>query len=388
MHYDWKKLSAAFAMLFVLSACGNQQSFEPSTRLSAVEAVSGYQSQGFAIADTVREFRFPADHGAHPEYATEWWYYTGNLENEQGDHFGYQLTFFRSGLSSEPVSSESTWENRNIYMAHLAVVDQRGDTFFAYERFSRDAAGLAGAEGDPFRVWLDDWSASGSGPEGMSMQLKAAEGQVALDLTLISRHAPVLQGNQGLSQKSNNPQNASYYYSLTRLETSGTLTSNGVTHQVHGTSWMDHEFSSSALDDQAQGWDWFGLPLDNGQAFTFARIHDVEGNSIYALGSLTDSQGQRIDFDPNSITLTPLGQWSSPTTGVSYPSGWRLQSADGQVDIEVKPLRQNQELLLTILYWEGAAQVSGSINGQAVTGHGYVELTGYNQNSNQGIRIR
>ena len=220
------------------------------------------------------------------------------------------------------------------------------------------------------------------------MHLQAREQNLALDLQLESRQEPVLQGNQGLSQKSNSPSNASYYYSLTRLETSGTISIDGQTQQVQGISWMDHEFGSSALDNQAQGWDWFGLPLDNGQAFTFARIHDANGESVYALGSLTDTQGNRIAFDPSSITLSAIDTWTSSTTGVTYPSGWRLQSADGSIDLEVTPLRKNQELLLTILYWEGAAKVTGNINGVAVSGHGYVELTGYTQSSDQSIRIR
>jgi predicted secreted hydrolase len=385
-----------FSILFFVlcslftNACSatGPQPFEPRARLSAVEAASGTGSAGFARATAPRPFVFPRDHGAHPEYATEWWYYTGNLDTDDGRHFGFQLTFFRSALAPEAPARASAWAATDIYMAHLTLTDVAAGQFQAFERFSRGAAGLAGATGEPFRVWLDDWSAEGSGPEGMAMRLRAAQDGTALDLALTSLQPPLQQGDHGLSQKSATPGNASYYYSLTRMATEGTIETGGQRYTVRGISWMDHEFGSSALEPGAAGWDWFGLQLGDGRDLAYARIRNADGSSGFALGALAEADGSKRDLSASEVVLEPLGTWRSPRTGAEYPAGWRLQVPAAAIDLRITPWLADQELSLAVVYWEGAVRIEGSVGGEPVGGNGYVELTGYAERAQDEPRLR
>ncbi len=347
---------------------------EIRARIDAVQALSD-PGAGFARALEPRPFVFPADHGPHPAYQIEWWYYTGNLD-AAGRHFGYQLTFFRSGLSPAPPERASAWGATNIYMAHLALSDTASGRFYAFERFSRDAAGLAGASGTPFRVFLEDWSAEGSGPEGMTMRLQAAQDELALDLTLTSQKPPALQGDRGLSQKGPTLGNASYYYSLTRMATSGSVQIGEEQYRVSGLSWMDHEWGTSALEGGAVGWDWFSLQLDDGYDLMYAQVRTPDTIS-YRFGSLVDPTGQLTPLDPAEVGLEVLATWRSPTSGATYPARWRITIPSQDLQLELEPRLANQELPVAVIYWEGAVQARGSRAGRPVGGNGYVELTGY-----------
>jgi predicted secreted hydrolase len=384
-----KILFFVLCSLFLASCAGlgGAGSAEPRARLSAVQAASGSNRAGFAQVTAPRPFVFPPDHGSHPEYATEWWYYTGNLDAEDGRHFGFQLTFFRSALVSETLERASDWAATNIYMAHFTVTDVAGGQFRAFDRFSRGAAGLAGATGAPYRVWLDNWSVEGSGPEGMVMRLRAAEDDATIDLGLTSERAPMLQGDRGLSQKGATPGNASYYYSLTRMATQGTIEIGGQRYEVRGLSWMDHEFGTSALEQGAAGWDWFGLQLADGRDLAYARIRNADGSAGLALGGLYAADGSKRDLAADEITLEVLGTWRSPRSGVEYPSAWRIYAPSAGIDLQITPWLVDQELPLAVLYWEGAVKVEGTIDGRSSAGNGYVELTGYAEEKD-GPRVR
>lgn len=377
-----KVMPQALLLLWVagllLAGCVGPARPEIRASIDAAGALSS-DGAGFARALAPRPFVFPRDHGPHPEYQIEWWYYTGNL-NADGRHFGYQLTFFRSGLSPDRPERASAWGARNIYMAHLALSDTAGGRFYAYERFSRDAAGLAGASGEPFRVFLEDWSAEGSGPQGMTMHLRAAEGEIALDLTLTSQKPPALQGDRGLSQKGPTPGNASYYYSLSRMATSGSLRVGAQTYPVTGLSWMDHEWGTSALEGGAVGWDWFSLQLADGYDLMYAQVRTPDAIS-YSFGTLVDPQGQVTPLDPAEVRLEALATWRSPASGATYPARWRLVVPSLELILDLEPYLADQELPLAVIYWEGAVQVSGSRAGRPASGNGYVELTGYAESS-------
>jgi predicted secreted hydrolase len=261
-------------------------------------------------------------------------------------------------------------------MAHLAVADVQAERFYAFDRFSRDAAGLAGASGEPFRVFLDDWSAEGSGPEGMTMRLRAAEADLAIDLTATSRKAPALQGDNGFSQKGAEAGNASYYYSLTRMETHGTIRLGDAIHAVQGWSWMDHEWGTSALEGNAIGWDWFSIQLDDNRELMWAQVRTPTAVS-YSFGSIVAADGSVETLDPADVTLTVRDTWRSPRSGAVYPAGWELTIPSREIGLTITPRLDDQELAVAVVYWEGTVEVSGTQAGQPLSGSGYVELTGY-----------
>ncbi len=323
-------------------------------------------------------WEFPADHGPHPNYQTEWWYYTGNLADASGRRFGYQFTIFRRAIAPSVYDSESEWRTNQLYMAHFTITDVAGERFFQHQRFSRGGAGLAGATATPqYRVWLEDWEVRALDDTATSMAIVAQTATVALDLELKQEKSPALHGDGGLSHKSDTVGNASYYYSLSRLRTSGTITLGDAEFEVSGTSWMDHEFSTSALGDRAQGWDWFGLHLDDQRDLMLGRIRLIDGGIEPAFGGLlVQPDGSTRYLDADSFTITVLETWISPHTGAEYPARWLLEVDTGEdkmLSMTLTPLLADQELIEgAIIYWEGAVQIEGD-----VTGYGYAELTGY-----------
>jgi len=341
---------------------------------------------GFAKAYEVRQFNFPQDLGAHPDYFLEWWYYTGNLQGDNGEEFGYQFTLFRRGLTpGEMTGRTSEWASNQVYFAHFTVTDVAGQTFEFHERFSRGSPELSGVQAKPYHVWLDDWDVQAVGTDMLGTtnlaqiprqtRLQAKEGQIALDLMLEPTKPAALQGNNGLSQKSFEPGNASYYYSLTNNKTSGTMTTPRGTFQVTGNSWKDHEWSTSKLAAGGLGWDWFALKLDNQTEVMFYYIR-LEGGKIEPAseGTLIDPAGRVRIIPQTAVKVTPLNYWNSPESGARYPIEWQFAIPSEGLDLKVTALLPNQELRVSTTYWEGAVKISGSHNG-----HGYVELTGYNE---------
>jgi predicted secreted hydrolase len=356
-----------------------------NARLSVAEALSGDDSSRYARAFEPRPFSFPADHGPHPEFKTEWWYYTGNLQTAGGRRFGFQLTFFRSALAPGTVKRASAWAATHVFLAHFALTDVGSQRFHVFERFSRAAQHLAGAQAQPFRVWLEDWSAEGAGSEVLPMRLRATEDGVAIDFTLHSAKAPVLQGDRGLSQKGPEPGNASYYYSLTRMPTAGTIQIGDERFNVQGLSWMDREWSTSALSRDQVGWDWFALQLADGREIMFYQLRQRDGRADpFSKGSLVNADGTARGLTRDAFLVDVLDHWQSPRSGARYPSRWRIRIPTEQIELDVIPHLADQELDVSIRYWEGAVRINGTANGQPVSGHGYVELTGYGDNPKGG----
>ncbi len=326
------------------------------------------------------DWQFPRDHGPHPDFLTEWWYYTGNLAAEDGRRFGYQFTVFRRAVLPAEQSSDSEWRTRQVYLVHFTVSDIETGTFYHDERYSRGAAGLAGATADPrYRVWVESFEVEALNDDATQLQMTASTGDAAIDLQLTREMPIVFQGENGLSQKSAEAGNASYYYSIPRLETEGTLTIEGEVFDVTGVSWMDHEFSTSALGDGALGWDWFGLIFDDGRELMIGQIRMQDGSKEPAFGGLlVNEDGSSIYLPADSFEMTPLDSWTSPDTNVTYPLGWEISinadaiDADDPLEFQAIPLMPNQELTTEPSYWEGAVRVEGD-----VTGYGYNEMTGY-----------
>lgn len=340
-------------------------------RLSPIEILSGDGAEGFKRALEVRDFEFPADLGPHSEYQTEWWYYTGNLTDSSGRRFGYQLTFFRRGLSPGEPERESRWASNQVYFAHFALSDIDGSEFHAFERWSRGSLGLAGARVEPYRVWVGEWSA---GQEGESVILRAGDGPVAVALELTPLKPAVFHGAGGLSQKSGEPGNASYYFSETRLHTTGTVSVDAREFEVGGLSWLDREWSTSALGKDQEGWDWFSLQLDDGREIMLYRLR-LKGGGVdsHSSGTVVEKDGTARNLKAGDFKIDVLDSWESPDTGTVYPSRWRVTIPKFDIELTVTPYQSAQELLLSFVYWEGAVGVSGD----GLSGSGYVELTGY-----------
>ena len=248
--------------------------------------------------------------------------------------------------------------------------------FQSFERFERGAAGLAGAKASPFDVWLDDWSVEQVEPN--VYRLRASQGDLALDLQLQDRKGPVLQGDQGYSQKGPDPGNASYYYSLTRLETSGTVRVGEAAYQVNGSSWMDHEWSTSYLTGNQVGWDWFALQLNDGSELMMFQIRRADGSvDPFASGTLVAPDGTTRRLSRDDFQITIGATWRSPRSGATYPAAWTIKVPSADLTLDVKPYLADQELNLSFTYWEGAVQIRGEHAGRAVSGSGYIEMTGY-----------
>lgn len=340
----------------------------------------GTTPEGFARATIPGAVEFPRDLGSHDAYQTEWWYYTGNLQAQDGRDFGYQFTIFRRALQpvneAAVVDDPSGWRSNQLYLAHFTVSDIAGNEFYASERFSRGGAGLAGAQAQPYRVWLEDWSASEIEPG--KVRIQAATDEVALDLNLSETMPPVLHGDGGLSQKGPEPGNASYYYSVVQQDTSGEVTIGDETFSVEGLSWKDHEYSTSALSPGSIGWDWFSLQFDNGAALMLFQIRRDDGSiEPYSSGSFISSDGVVQTLSNEEWQLEVLDTWSSPTSGAEYPARWRLQVPSIDLELEGRPLMADQELNVSTIYWEGATEFSGTLAGDPINARGYVEMTGY-----------
>jgi predicted secreted hydrolase len=362
-------------LVFVLSACTSEEpATGPAVRVD--QAMGAEPDPGFARAFEPRAFQFPQDHGAHPDYATEWWYLTGNLHSDSGRRFGYQLTLFRIGLRPGEAAQDSAWRSNQIYMGHMAISDIAAARHYSAERFARAAAGLAGARTAPFEVWLGPWSLRADN-ELFPLTVSAQHEDMSLSLQLQPGDKPmILQGERGLSRKSATPGNASYYYSYTRLPTRGELRIGDAVYRVEGDSWMDREWSSSALDKDQAGWDWFALQLNDGRELMFYQLRDKQGRAhAFSRGSLVEKDGSVHPLLPDGVKLTPLRYWQAPD-GARYPVSWRLQVAGQQLDLEVQALLDDQLMDHSVHYWEGAVEVSGSQSGQ-----GYLELSGYDGNS-------
>lgn len=356
-------------------------------RATLIPLLAGDETDGFARATEPGAIEFPRDLGPHNDYQTEWWYYTGNLEAGDGRPFGFQLTFFRRSLTPpgdyKPCAEldclePSEWRTNQVYLAHFTISDLAEGDFHEAERFSRGSAGLAGAQSKPYRIWLENWSAEEVGPG--SVRLYALSDGVELDLTLRETVPPILHGEQGLSQKGPEPGNASYYYSIVQQEVKGKITLHPDVYYVTGLAWKDHEYGTSALGEDAIGWDWFSIQLDEGQALMFFQIRRADGEiDPLSSGTLLRADGSIVSLASTEWTLEVLDRWTSPSSGVVYPSGWRITMPALDLELNGRPMAADQELNVSTTYWEGAVAFEGTLAGRAITGKGYVELTGYDE---------
>ncbi len=325
-------------------------------------------------------FAFPRDHASHDDFRTEWWYYTGQVRSASGEEYGYQVTFFRSGVAGER-SNPSRWAAKNLYLAHFAVSDIGRKAFRYFERVGRagPAGSGAGASGRELRVWIGDWEVRG---DGTTQRLRAKEGEYAVNFALRSQKSPVIHGEKGISQKGEGRGHASHYYSLTRLTTEGTMTVRGKTFAVAGLSWMDHEFGTTQLTPDQVGWDWFSLQLEDGTELMLYVIRKADGRpDPYSAGTWVGADGRAVRLQQSDFSVEVLDRWKSPRGKGVYPMKWRLGAPTMNLDIIVTPAFPDQELdtakSTRVVYWEGAVFAEGTAQGRPARGRGYVEMTGY-----------
>ena len=350
-------------------------------------AVSHGALLGFRQAGPGYTFTFPADHAAHPAYRTEWWYYTGHLRTPTGKRYGYQLTFFRHRVDSNGLAiNPSKWFADHVYMAHMAITDETAKRFVYGEKLNRAALGLAGAAEQRYHVWNEDWVAERLGTvHHLSGEIPGYK----LNLIVTPLKPPVLHGPEqdGLSQKGEGRGHASHYYSFTRLKTEGVLHTSAGVVEVEGLSWMDHEFGSSQLTESQVGWDWFSVQLTNNYELMLYYIRHKDGSiDPYSSGTLIRPDGTSVHLRRDDVQVQTHTQWKSPRSGAVYPQGWTIHIPTLDLTVHLQPVLAEQELVTDnstrVTYWEGSVTVSGSMQGQATDGFGYVELTGYAQRVN------
>lgn len=331
------------------------------------EAAAGYR------------FVFPRDHASHPEFKLEWWYYTGNVQTSAGRRFGYQVTFFRVGIDAAP-ANPSRWAVRDLYMTHLAVSDPSGRRYRFDERLTRGGPDLAGAASDRYRVWNEDWSAQ-LDDRGRHI-IKVADRGLAVELILDEGKPPAINGVDGISQKGALAGNASHYYSLTRMPTRGTIAVDGERFAVTGESWMDHEFGTSFLEKDQQGWDWLSMQLADGRELMLYQLRRGDGSrDPRSSGTLVGVDGRTMHLTAGDFTLTPGSDKFSSPSGAVYATRWRVDVPSAGLALDVTTPLQNQELSTAgagVSYWEGMIDITGSSAGRPITGRGYLEMTGYN----------
>ncbi len=345
--------------------------------------VAASSSSEFASARPGYVYIFPRDHGSHEQFQTEWWYFTGHLSTTNGRRFGYELTFFRRGIDSSDVrDNPSPWAMRHLYFAHFALTDEANDQFQFAEKLSRAGIKKAGAQAGHLDVWIDRWSVKAVATDHRQFHLQAQTEGFSIDLTVESRKPPVIHGITGVSRKGQHPEHTSHYYSLTRLETAGSVVVEGARMAVTGVSWMDHEFGSADLAEELVGWDWFSLQLDNDHDIMAYGLRRADGTFDPASsGTLVSPNGSSTSLSFEEIRVRVQHHWTSPVSGARYPSQWTFSIPSEGINLKISPRMAHQELVTRrstdVIYWEGAVDVTGLWKGREIHGQGYVELTGY-----------
>jgi predicted secreted hydrolase len=326
-------------------------------------------------------YEFPKDYFDHPAFQTEWWYTTGNLKTADGRAFGFELTFFRQGVSRDEAQNNS-WNAKDIYLAHLALSDLDGGHFYHSERVNRAGPGIAGVNAEEGKVWNGNWSASWK--EG-AQQLVAQNEDFKIQLELKSEKTPVVHGENGVSQKAEGAGRASHYFSQTRLVTNGTIELKGKQYTVSGLSWMDHEFFTHQLDAEQTGWDWFSIQLEDKTELMLFELRKKNGAlDAHSAGTYVDASGKAVHLRFEDFSLEPEGvRWKSPTTGASYPVQWKVSVPKLGITLNARTKLSQQELTgktkVAPSYWEGAMEFSGKRVSDAIRGSGYLEMTGYDR---------
>jgi predicted secreted hydrolase len=352
-----------------------------------VLALGSAQARQFKQALPGYQYVFPRDHAAHEEFRTEWWYYTGHLQADDGRHFGYELTFFRTAYADAKAGDQHPWKLDNIYLAHFAVSDEQKRKFFYFEKLNRGGAGPAAARSENYYVANENWFVEQLGDK---VVLRADAPGYAIHLLLNSLKPAVIHGKNGVSQKASCKGCASHYYSMTRLETEGYIYVDNKSSKVSGLTWMDHEFGSNQLTKEQVGWDWYSVQLKNNVEVMLYLLRDAHGGiDPNSSGTIVYPNGKSRHLNLAEFSAKALGRWHSDRTHGEYPMGWEVEIPSEKCKLTIKPSFEDQELATGkstgVTYWEGTASVEGSFADKKVDGQAYVEMTGYAEKFHQSI---
>ena len=353
----------------------------PFAEILALDSrIESTKSNGrFKALDPKQNLSFPRDHGSHDDARVEWWYVTGQLDTPSGRRLGYQLTFFRTGLTDEPRSARASgFAARDLFLAHFARTDVTSGTFRFAERIHRTGVGAAFAREDRLSVANEDWRLE---EVGGRLILFASDGGEEISLVLTPEKPPILHGEGGLSRKGPEDEAVSRYVSFTRLRSEGWWTAGGKSEAVTGLSWFDHEWGSGSIGKDTAGWDWFALHLFDGRDLMLYRMRGRGGSpTSYSSGTLVEKDGRTAPLGAADFTIEETARWNSARSGASYPARWVLRVPRSGVAVVVVPLVRDQELVTEkstrVTYWEGACDVTAP-GGGAPLGRAYVEMTGY-----------
>ena len=344
--------------------------------------------QQWQIAQAGYHYVFPRDHFNHPEFQTEWWYYTGNLRSPDGRKYGFELTFFRTGIHlPERIAEQSAavWRPDQVYLAHFALSDIDGQRFYHFERLNRAGPDLAGSSLEDKTYWNGNWQVAWKSLASGEQELQAVAQQFTLRIDLSPAKAPVIHGQEGVSRKGPEPSQASHYISFTRLQAGGSLQrANGSRVNLEGLAWMDHEFFSESRNTNLAGWDWFAIQLDNNEELMLYRLREKSGApDPYSSGTFVDGEGKARFLSPADFSLQPRQEWQSPHSKARYPISWQIDVPSLRLRLQQKTALDDQELYtrsaVTPSYWEGAVTYSGEMDGKQAQGVGYLEMTGYDK---------
>lgn len=348
--------------------------------LALIAAKASAADDGYQRALPGYEFRFPRDHGSHPDFRTEWWYFTGNVQDEWGKPFGFKMTIFRSATAPPEGRVESALAANQVYLCHFAISDVAGRDHQAWETVGREGFDQARASTVNLDVGLKDFSILMAPDE--TITLKAGKDHAGLDLKLSPAKPFVIHGEKGIHQKADIAGQASHYITYTRLNTTGTLRWRDKAYTVSGLSWMDHEFGSDYLSDSQAGWDWFAIQLDNGYDLMLYQLRNKDGSAnTHSIGSIVDKQGNLTPIRGSDFVIEQTGSWESPKTGGVYPMGWKIRLRQQDSLLTITPAFPDQEMVMQdytrTAYWEGAVRIGGTWGDSSTAGKGYVELVGY-----------
>ncbi len=353
------QLTLPMILLILLTSCGVPGVIAQGKSLPA--------AQPTATATALPPIHLPWDEAPHRDL-TEWWYFTGHFSGKDAAgvtrSYGFELTFFQVLRGFVPPT----------YIGHFAITDINKKQFHYLQQLQIEpnASIPNGTSADGFHLKIGDWFMNGVNGKDT---LGASMSGYTLQVSLASVKPPALHNGGLLTYGA---AGFSYYYSYTRLILSGTIIDNGAAIPITGLAWMDHQWGNF-IGVGGIGWNWFSVQLSNNTEYMIYVIRNASGSPVSLFSTAINAQGVSSTIPEAAIKEQILGTWKSPQTGITYPSGWKLQL--GGIVITISPILANQELITTQttgnIYWEGDCQVSAEIHGATIPGYGYTELTGY-----------